>query len=272
MLGWNTGFESIMPRGHEILTERALKVSAPGSRGIVTFTSRGTPITTVVAPAEVSAIIEGNRAVDVADLRRTQGMLSTVRAKPYLVPLLGPVVGGAGAAYSAGEAAGFVVHSLNEDAQKRHALRRSRGQDWRDALREIIAFLREQHIGMLADANPQSRLARIGAILHLIQDSYCPAHTDRGANGCIQYVRNYGVFDSPVWQRSGAGREHSFPTDARDNIHAHPVLAGAAVEASAQYLQIVFKILYARANSDPLSAAEAAREFETFVPRHLTAC
>jgi hypothetical protein len=271
MLGWNTGFESIMPRGHEILTERTLG-AAPGDRGTVRFNVQGRAVDTVLAPSEVNDIIEGNRAVDVADLRRTQSIISAARSKPYLLPLLGPIVGGAAATYSAGEATGHVVHSVQEDDQKRHSLRRSRGQNWRDALREIVAHLRLQHGGVLAETNPRARLSKLGAVLHLIQDSYCPAHTERAATGCIQYVRNYGVYDSPVWQRSGAGREHSFPTDSRDNIHAHPALAASAVEASKQYMQIAFKVFYARTASDGAAIAEAAREFEQFIQRHFTAC
>ena len=63
MLGWNTGFESIMPRGHEILTEGAVGARGPGAGGRLTFTVKGQPITTIVTPAEVTAIVEGNRAI-----------------------------------------------------------------------------------------------------------------------------------------------------------------------------------------------------------------
>src|SRR5438132_638161 len=190
--GWNTGFESIMPRGHEILTERALNVTAPGAGGVVRFAVQGKAVETAVNPSEVSDIVEGNRAVDVADLRETQRAFAAIRSRPYLpfIPLVGLPLTAAGTAFSAGQAAGHVVHSVKEADQKQHALRRNPSQNWRDALREIVVHLRSLHSGILADPNPRSRLRRIGAALHLIQDSYCPAHTDRSAARCIQYIRN----------------------------------------------------------------------------------
>jgi hypothetical protein len=272
--GWNTGFESIMPRGHEILTERALNVTGPGAGGVVRFVAQGRSIDTTLAPAEVSEIIEGNRAVDVADLRETQHTIGALRARPYLplLPIVGPPLTAAAAAYSAGQAAAHVVHSVREEDQKRHALRRNPGQNWRDALREIVLDLRNQHNGILAEANARFRLRRIGAALHLIQDSYCPAHTDRSASLCIQYVRNYGGNDSPLWQRAGPGREHNFPTDPRDRIDAQPALAGRATAASREYLQIVFKILYGRSVADASAVQEANAELEQFVLRHFSPC
>lgn len=272
--GWNTGFESIMPRGHEILTERALNVTGPGAGGIVRFNVQGGLIDTTLAPAEVNEIIEGNRAVDVADLRETQRAIGTLRARPYLplLPVVGPTLSTAAAAYSAGQAAAHVVHSVREEDQKRHALRRNPGQNWRDALREIVLDLRNQHSGILAEANPRSRLRRIGAALHLIQDSYCPAHTERSEALCIQYIRNYGGNDSPLWQRAGPGREHNFPTDSRDRIDAHSAEAGRATAASREYLQIVFKILYGRSAAAAAAVQEANGEFEQFVQRHFRPC
>src|SRR3954471_15593953 len=95
MLGWNTGFESIMPRGHETLTERALSTSGPGAGGRVSIVVRGNSVDSVLSPAEVNAIIEGNRSVDVADIRYMQSVIAEARRRPYLVPL----VGGAAAAF-----------------------------------------------------------------------------------------------------------------------------------------------------------------------------
>ena len=272
--GWNTGFESIMPRGHEILTERALNVAGSGAGAIVRFTVQGRAIDTTLAASEVSDIIEGNRAVDVDDLRETQRAIGTLRARPYLplLPLVGPAYTAATTVMSAGQAAAHVVHSVREEDQKRHALRRNPGQNWRDALRDIVLDLRNQHNAILADANPRSRLRRIGGALHLIQDSYCPAHTDRSASLCIQYIRNYGGYDSPLWQRAGPGREHNFPADPRDRIDAHPAEAGRATAASREYLQIVFKMLYGRSVAAAPAIQEANAEFEQFVQRHFQPC
>lgn len=268
--GWNTGFESIMPRGHEILTERALNAMPGGGSGSVNLRVQGRPIVTALSPSEVNAIVEGNRAVDVADLAQMQRMVAGVRARPYLMAV--PGVPAAMTAYSAGQLATHVVHSVMEDDQKRHALRRNPGQAMADALREIVGHLRQMHREILLDPNPQTRLGRLGAALHLIQDSYCPAHTERSPERCIRYIRNYGGYDTPVWQRGGPGREHSFPADPRDNIAANPLEAGHAIAASRQYLQIVFKILYARGVASLPTLQEANVEFEQFVQQHFRPC
>jgi hypothetical protein len=271
--GWNTGFESIMPRGHEILTERALGMSRPGAAGSVTFTLAGKPVVTELGAQETSDIVEGNRAVDVADLTVTQRMIQAARARPYLLATpFGPALAAGMAALTTSQLANHVVHSVSEADQKLHALRRNPGQDWRTALREIVAELVAQHRDILADGNPRSRLRRIGAALHMIQDSYCPAHTSRTDAGCIDYVRNYGGNDTPLWERGGAAREHMFPMDARDSVAAHPAQASLATQASREYLQIVFKAIYGRMRADPAAVAEADGEFQQFVQRHFRPC
>lgn len=270
--GWNTGFQSLMPRGHEILTERALNVTGPGAPGRVRFIYRGRPVDTVVSPAEVTDIIEGNREVDVATLRQTESLIRRVRERPYLAPLLAPALGPAFASFAAGQVAAHVVHSTKEADQKQHALRRTRNQDWRQALQEIAEYMRSLHRSVLATGDPRTRLRRIGAALHLIQDSYCPAHTDRSEARCLRYIRNYGGYDTPVYESSGAGREHRFPTDPRDNINAHPGEARNAVDASQQYLQIAFKVIHARRRAEITGVMEADRDFEQFMQRHFRPC
>lgn len=274
--GWNTGFAHL-PRGHEILTERALGMSSPRAGGSVTFTLGGQPVVTELSAQETSDIVQGNRAVDVADLSRTQGMVDAVRARPYLlatplVPVVGPMLAARAGTATAAELVGHVAHSVREAEQKLHALRRNPGQDWRVALREIVAELQAQHRGILAEPNARARLRRVGAALHLIQDSYCPAHTERRAGNCIGYVRNYGGNDNPLWQRAGEGREHQFPFDDRDSVTAHPAHAGAATAASREYLQIVFKMIYGRARSNLVAVTEANDEFQQFVQKHFRAC
>jgi hypothetical protein len=261
-----------MPRGHEILTERALNVSRPGAPGTIRFVIRGRQVDTIVSPAEVTEIIEGNREVDVATLRQTERLVRRVREKPYLPALVGPLVTAAAVSYAAGQAAAHVVHSTKEADQKQHALRRTRSQDWRQALQEIVEYMRALHRAFLSTGDARTRLRRIGAALHLIQDSYCPAHTDRSEARCLRYIRNYGGQDTALYERSGAGREHRFPTDPRDNVHAHPGEARNAVDASQQYLQIAFKVIYATRSGDIVGKMEAERDFERFVQQHFRPC
>lgn len=268
--GWNTGFENIMPRGHEILTERALGMSSPGGPGAVTINVRGRPIVTELNAQETRAIVEGNRAVDVADLAATQRML---QSRPLrIAAAVSPLVAAGAAQVMGTQLIGHVVHSVREAEQKLHSLRRNPGQDWRVALREITAELDSQYRRIVAAGNP---FPLIGAALHLVQDSYCPAHTQRrDRTGCLMYVRNYGGNDNWIFQRGGRDREHMFPTDARDSVAANPSEANAAVAASREFLQIVFKALWGRKRPTPDMAIvnEAYEDFRQFVQRHFAAC
>jgi hypothetical protein len=208
----------------------------------------------------------------VADLANTQRLL---RSRPLQVASV--VLPGPAAALVGSELVGHVVHSAREAEQKLHSLRRNPGQDWRVALREIVAELDGQYRGIVAERDAGRRLWRIGTALHLVQDSYCPAHTQRSREGCITYVRNYGGYDTPLWQRGGPNREHRFPTDARDSVAAHPGEANAAVQASREFLQIVFKAIYGKqpapgAGPDIGLVNEAYEDFRRFVQRHFRPC
>lgn len=267
--GWNTGFGPL-PRGHEILTERALGMARPGAPGSVTFTLAGQPVVTELTGQEATDIVEGNRAIDVADLAVTERIWQTARERPYLAPLA-PLLAVGAAQVATGQLVAHVAHSVREADQKLHALRRSPGQDWRVALREIVAELQSQHRGILAEPNARARLRRVGAALHLIQDSYCPAHTERGPGNCIRYVRNYGG-GSLSTPGGGSGSEHRFPFDDRDSVAAHPGPATAATAASKEYLQVVFKMIYGRVRANLVAVTEANEEFQQFVLKHFRAC
>lgn len=144
--------------GHEVLTRNAI-----GAGREINFEVAGRPMKSTLTPAEVDAIIAGNRSVDLGWI---------------------------------GESALFI---LNKNEQKRHALRRDYGQTTPAALADIVGSLRAQHAGILAEPNSTKRAKLIGMATHLVQDSFSPAHTERhkSANWCIAYIRNYGRGTSP---------------------------------------------------------------------------
>jgi hypothetical protein len=84
------------------------------------------------------------------------------------------------------------------------------------------------------------RWAAIGEALHCLQDSYSPAHVDRGG-GRILRMRHWGFLDA---LRSGMHSEHGFPSDRRDSVWRNGELtaeARAAVRASRRYIEVAFR-------------------------------
>lgn len=155
--GWSVRTPLSDP-GHEVIT-----LNAMGPSRTISFTVGGRPMSRVLAPNEVDAIIAGNRSVDL-------GWMGT-----------------------------GVVFSLAEKEQRRHSLRKNFGQPIPDALADIVNSLRAQHAGILAETNPLERCRKIGMASHLVQDSFSPAHTERdaGAAWCIRYIRNFGRGRAP---------------------------------------------------------------------------
>jgi hypothetical protein len=205
---------------------------AVGPSRTIAFQVTGIPKSRVLTSAELDEIIAGNVSVDL------------------------------GFKYTG------VVFSLNKDEQKRHSLRREYGQPLPAALADVIGSLRAQHAGILAEGDPKKRLRRIGQALHLVQDSFSPAHTDRrsGSGWCISYIKNFGRGSYPV--------EHGKPSDDRDKI-ANPASrasAAAATAASRVYLAIVFKAIYGHTAPDPVAVSESAAEFGRFVANNLRSC
>jgi hypothetical protein len=206
--------------------------SAIGPSRTIAFRVAGKSLSRTLTAAEEAEVIAGNRSVDLG-------------------------WGGTG-----------VLFAFNQDEQKRHSLRREYGQALPAALSDVIGSLRAQHAAILAEPDPKTRLHRIGQALHLVQDSYSPAHTDRrpGSGWCIFYIKNYG--------RGRAPAEHGVPSDDRDRV-ANPAsraAATAAIAASREYLSIVFKAIYGRSTPDPVATSEAAAEFARFVAGHLKKC
>jgi hypothetical protein len=153
--------------------------------------------------------------------------------------------------------------------QRRHALRSAVCQPLRNALSEIrnqLARLHGQAIRANTIGTRQAALGLIGEALHLIQDSFSPAHTERvldGATNPIRYIRYFGL------------RGQTYPTehrvfpapDPRDIITASggrltPV-ASAAIIASRQFLQMMLRHL-----TRP-TPPHAGAELRAFMDRHL---
>lgn len=208
----------------------AITRNAIGPLREIQFAVAGRPMKSTLSPTDVAAIIAGNRSVDL-------GWMGT-----------------------------GVLFSLNKDEQKRHSLRRDFSQAMPAALADVIASLRAQHAGILAEPNPLERMRRIGKATHLIQDSFSPAHTERRpvSNWCISYIRNFG--------RGSAPREHGTPSDSRDEIARSGFEAGQATAATRRYLQIVCKAIFGRVRPDPAAVSEAASEFDSFVSTTFSLC
>lgn len=147
--------------------------------------------------------------------------------------------------------------------QRQHFLRASLCQPVRAAYREALARLYDRFEAAVAASGTQ-RYHLAGEALHLIQDSFSEAHTERkrtakGPTGAIRFVRFYGVRGRP------APAEHKLVGDQRDLIAVATGAASAAVHASTAFLQL---LLHAAApgRTKPARALAFARYVRTFVP------
>jgi hypothetical protein len=133
--------------------------------------------------------------------------------------------------------AGFLISAL-PFAQRRHALRAWSGTTTPAAVREVCEFLVATHLRALSLPDGPRRWATFGEVLHCLQDSYSPAHTDR-VGGRIVQMRHWGPLD-PLRGRE----EHGFPSDRRDSAWMNGELteeARGAVEASRRYLETAIR-------------------------------
>ena len=124
-------------------------------------------------------------------------------------------------------------------AQRRHALRAWSATSTRRGVEEMRAFMAECHARALAMPDGPRRWATFGRLLHCLQDSYSPAHTDRDGARILR-MKHWG----PLRAGPGGERadEHGFPTDPRDSAWRDGSLtdeARAAVDASRRYLELV---------------------------------
>lgn len=127
--------------------------------------------------------------------------------------------------------------SLPPAEQKRHALRGFPCQLTRSALADIRSHLLMLHGKVLAAKGGRDTWLFAGEALHLIQDSYSPAHTERALGGAnpIIYIRSYrhGLFIGTT--------EHLYPVDYRDytKFPSSKPWVARALSVSTEYLKLV---------------------------------
>lgn len=256
--GWDTQFLPFALReGHEAITRDAI----PSDRTI-RFTVGGAPRSRTLSVDDIRMIIRGNQDTDIQYLRRARSL-----AIPAIIsPAIRPVV--------IANVMRYAIASFSPDEQKHHALRRTYGQSQAEARRDVVSDLLSQHAGILAETDWNKRLYRMGKVIHLIQDSFSPAHTVRRseAGWCIDYIRNYGRGGLPI---IGSDREHRVPSDERDQMARSATAASQAKTATRRYLPIVFKAIYGRDPRNPdagQAAREAAEELNNFIIGHFRLC
>lgn len=226
-LGWSCEFrvrgQLLGNAGHEVITRAAI-----GS-GTIAFTVGGVPASHTLSSTDIADIILGNRSVDLGT-------------------------------HDADDSGAGVTAVFNPSEQRRHALRATYFQSQTAARADIVSEFARAHGAILGERDPRRAMRRLGVALHLVQDSFSPAHIERNPSRgwCVNYIRNYGTGLSP--------REHGKPSDDRDSVGAAASAAARAraTAASQRYLQIVFKALRGARAPDPVAAAEAARELAAF--------
>jgi hypothetical protein len=114
--------------------------------------------------------------------------------------------------------------------------------------------------------DPAAQFELIGEALHLIQDSYSPAHMERnyGGSGKVHSI-NYIRFWHPITV-GGSPLEHSFPIDPRDNLTVASIplnWVDEAITASRDFLQMVLN--HVKNPADPGNRTE----LNAFMNKHL---
>jgi hypothetical protein len=147
--------------------------------------------------------------------------------------------------------------------QRQHFLRATVCQPVRSAYREALARLYNRFEAAVG-ASGARRFHHAGEALHLIQDSFSEAHTERvhtaaGPTGAIRFVRFYGVRGKP------APVEHKLVGDQRDLIAVASAAARAAHRASTAFLHVLLAAA-ASGTTKPARALLFARYVRAFVP------
>jgi hypothetical protein len=156
--------------------------------------------------------------------------------------------------------------------QKRHFLRSSRKQSSLTAWVEAIGHLRALHGQIMASGQgTTSQFELIGEAMHLIQDSFAPAHVEREPRtGDILNIRVYG----PNTPQGG----HLFRIDPRDDIfttkpsRALTLSAQKAIACSKEYLQMALRHIQLKQSPfwTPLSLTQQTeRDLNAFISRRL---
>jgi hypothetical protein len=162
---------------------------------------------------------------------------------------------------------GAAIGAMAASAQPAHSLRPTPAASSAAALSLIQRQFAALHRNAMTAPTRQVALEWLGEALHLLQDSYSAAHTERaGGTGRIQKVRAF--FIRVGWPpRSTAPGEHNAPSDTRDDVFSGGALrpqASAAITASRDFLVMALRHL-GRPGS-PSNAGELA----AFIGRYLS--
>jgi len=163
-----------------------------------------------------------------------------------------------------------IVNHIKLDEQHRHALRRTLSQSTSAALKEATDHLKKLHREALAASSKDTRLHKTGESLHLIQDSFSPAHAQRQGRK-IKKLRNYGPANLVDGLKPGHHftDEHIFPSDGRDSVKVSgrfTAQAREAIDASGEYLDLIA----GHAGANPPSRAAASAELDAFIAKWLS--
>jgi peptidoglycan hydrolase-like protein with peptidoglycan-binding domain len=159
-----------------------------------------------------------------------------------------------------------ICKAFDPPEQRRHCLRQRMCQDQATALSQARDHLRRLH--RIALSNAPNAFEFAGEALHLIQDSYSNAHTERdlrpaGPPHPIRFIRFFGPLGCP------APIEHQVlpPPDPRDIVIVPSgglsPFSRAAVAASREYIAM---LLRHRSGASP---GTISRELNTFLNQHL---
>ena len=164
-----------------------------------------------------------------------------------------------------------MTNQFKASQQRRHALRKELCQPLSSALiefRQHLALLHAKALSAILRGYRRQALEWVGEALHLIQDSYSPAHVERlwrgsGGRHPIVYIRYFGLRGRPY------PLEHRVfpPPDPRDIVTGTGGLltraARQAVSASREYLHLVLRHF-----STPRSPRISA-QLHAFMNKHL---
>jgi hypothetical protein len=158
------------------------------------------------------------------------------------------------------------LEALKAAAQPSHALRPTPSSTVSAALRLIRARFALLYLRAMRAPRRSTALEWLGEALHLLQDSFSSAHTERiGGTGRIRHIRAFFIrFGWPPLSR--APKEHNAPSDPRDDVYLHGTLrpeARAAIRASHDFLTMALRHL--RAPHSPRNAVEVRAFMSRFL-------
>ncbi len=170
-----------------------------------------------------------------------------------------------------------LTNHFKPSQQRRHMLRRYKCQPLAETLSEARQQLVAIYQRIMAAPNREAAFEWVGEALHLIQDSYSPAHTDREKDGAgaIRFIRYFGVrgLSYPHEHRVMPMRQPNgriLPGDPRDFINLSSVPTRAAIAASRRFMELVLRHLRAAASS-PTQQTELRQFMDSVLalsPRH----